>query len=68
MIITDVSADNVLKYARLELNDLPESGIIAIDGLNESGKSTVGETVCFALFGRTFSLDVEELDKLVGEL
>ena len=65
MIITDVSAENVLKYAELELKDLPESGIIAIDGLNESGKSTVGETVCFALFGRTFSLDVEELDKLI---
>lgn len=65
MIITDISAENVLKYARLELKDLPESGIIAIQGPNESGKSTVGETVCFALFGRTFSLDAEELDKLI---
>jgi len=65
MIITDISAENVLKYARLELKDLPESGIIAIDGPNESGKSTVGETVCFALFGRTFSLEAGELDKLI---
>ena len=65
MIITDISAENVLKYARLELKDLPESGIIAIHGPNESGKSTVGETVCFALFGRTFSLEAEELDKLI---
>lgn len=65
MIITDISAENVLKYARLELKDLPESGIIAIEGPNESGKSTVGETVCFALFGRTFSLETEELDKLI---
>ncbi|HDY83028.1 MAG TPA: hypothetical protein ENH48_08765, partial [Halieaceae bacterium] len=56
MIINAVQAKNVLKYATLDLKDLPEKGIIAISGENESGKSTIGETVCFALFGRTFSL------------
>lgn len=65
MIISDITAENVLKYTRLELHDLPEKGIIAIDGPNESGKSTIGEIICFALFGQTFSLDQDGLQKLI---
>lgn len=65
MIIHSISAKNVLKYQTLELNDLPEEGIIAISGFNESGKSTIGETICFALFGRTFSIAEDELDKII---
>jgi exonuclease SbcC len=65
MIITGIKAENVLKYRSLKLSNLPEKGVIAISGKNESGKSTIGETVCFALFGRTFSLGSEELEKLV---
>ncbi|MES9905194.1 MAG: AAA family ATPase [Sedimenticola sp.] len=65
MIITDISAKNFLKYGELNLNNLPASGVIAIDGPNESGKSTIGETVCFALFGRTFSLGENALSKLI---
>lgn len=65
MIITSIRAENVLKYRSLVLEDLPEQGVIAISGKNESGKSTIGETVCFALFGRTFSLSENELDKVV---
>jgi DNA repair exonuclease SbcCD ATPase subunit len=65
MIIRNVRAENILKYAHLELNRLPAPGLIAISGRNESGKSTIGETVCFALFGRTFSLRPEELGKLI---
>ncbi len=65
MIIRSINAKNVLKYKTLELNDLPEQGIIAISGFNESGKSTIGETICFALFGRTFSIGEEDLDKVL---
>ncbi len=65
MIIKSVKAENVLKYASLDLGDIPEKGIIAISGENESGKSTIGETVCFALFGRTFSLGPDDLDKVL---
>lgn len=65
MIITGIKAQNVLKYAELQLENLPETGIIAVSGHNESGKSSIGETVCFALFGRTFSLNSEELGKII---
>ncbi len=65
MILTDIIAQNFLKYARLELRDLPEQGVIAIAGANESGKSSIGEVICFALFGRTFSLGDDELQKLI---
>lgn len=65
MIITAISAKNVLKYAGLELSELPPKGVIAISGPNESGKSTIGETVCFALFGRTFSVGPQDVDKII---
>lgn len=64
MILTRIKASNVLKYGELHLR-LPEKGLIAISGQNESGKSSIGETVCFALFGRTFSIPPEDLEKVV---
>ncbi len=65
MIITSIKSHNLLKYTELNLENLPEKGIIAISGNNESGKSSIGESVCFALFGRTFSLEPEEMKKIV---
>jgi exonuclease SbcC len=65
MILTDIIAENFLKYARLELRNLPAQGVIAIAGANESGKSSIGEVICFALFGRTFSLGQDDLQKLI---
>lgn len=65
MILTDIVAENFLKYARLELRDLPARGVIAIAGANESGKSSIGEVICFALFGRTFSLGQDDLQKVI---
>ncbi len=64
MIINKIRAKNVLKYAELTI-DVAERGLIAISGHNESGKSSIGETVCFALFGRTFSIPPEEISKVV---
>ena len=65
MIITHIKADNLLKYTHLELTDIPRQGVITISGQNESGKSTIGETVCFALFGRTFSIDEDEIIRVI---
>ncbi len=65
MIVVSISAENVLKYASLELSDLPEEGIIAVSGQNESGKSSIGETLCFALFGRTYSFGPETPEKII---
>ncbi len=64
MIIDRIRAQNVLKYAELDI-ELAERGLIAISGQNESGKSSIGETVCFALFGRTFSIPPAEVTKVV---
>ncbi len=64
MIISRLEGRNILKYRHLALA-LPEDGLIAISGQNESGKSSIGEAVCFALFGRTFSIGPDELDKVV---
>jgi exonuclease SbcC len=65
MIIHSLSTENLLKYSKLELKDLPERGLIAVSGQNESGKSSIGESICFALFGRSFSVGSDELDKLI---
>ena len=65
MIIRSLHAENILKYRTLRLNELPEQGVIAVSGDNESGKSAIGEIICFALFGRTYSLVAEDLRKLV---
>lgn len=65
MLIHSLSASNFRKYERLELTDLPQQGVITVSGLNESGKSSIGEIICFALFERTFNLDGEGLQKLI---
>ncbi|TNF97765.1 MAG: hypothetical protein EP297_09825 [Gammaproteobacteria bacterium] len=65
MIIQSVHAQNVLKYANLVLKDIPQNGLIAISGRNESGKTSVVETICFALFGRTFSVPQDRLEKII---
>jgi DNA repair protein SbcC/Rad50 len=64
MIIHRIHAQNVLKYASLSIQ-LDGEDLIAITGPNESGKSSIGETVCFALFGRTFSIAPERIEKIV---
>ncbi len=65
MILKYIEAENILKYQRLKVSDLPERGQIAVSGLNESGKTAIGETICLALFGRTYSLDVNDLHKVI---
>lgn len=65
MIIHSLSTENLLKYRSLELSDLPEQGLIAVSGHNESGKSSIGESICFALFGRSFAVGSDEWDKLI---
>ena len=65
MLIQSLSAKNFRKYEQLNINDLPEKGVITVSGLNESGKSSIGEAICFALFGRTFNLTGESATKLI---
>ena len=65
MIINSLWAENVLKYSLLHILDIPPRGLIAVIGDNESGKSSIGESICFALFGRTFSLAPADLGKII---
>jgi DNA repair exonuclease SbcCD ATPase subunit len=65
VIVHRLTARNILKYRSLQLEDLPERGLILVTGPNESGKSSVGETLCLALFGRTFALTPETVEKAV---
>ena len=65
MIITSIIADNFRKYAHLQLDNLPEQGLIALTGGNESGKSTIGDAIQFGLFGRTDQVPAEDAAKLI---
>ena len=53
MLIRSIRAEGFMRFSRLSLSGLPLRGIIGIEGPNETGKSTVGEILLFALFGRT---------------
>ena len=65
MLINHLSAKNFRKYNKLEISDIPETGTITIAGSNESGKTSIGEAICFALYGRTFFLDEKNLKKII---
>ncbi|RVU84218.1 hypothetical protein EOL70_12080 [Leucothrix sargassi] len=65
MLIQSLSAKNFRKYEQLTISELPEKGVITVSGLNESGKSSIGEAICFALFGRTFNLTGDSTKKLI---
>lgn len=65
MIITGLLAENFRKYESLHLQGLPEKGLIAVKGSNEAGKSSIGDAICFAIFGRTNQLSGERIGKLV---
>ena len=65
MLIQSLSVQNFRKYQQLSLSDLPQRGVITVSGLNESGKSSIGEAICFALFGRTFNLTGSAITKLI---
>lgn len=42
MIVHKLRAENFLKYRHLSLDNLPPTGLVAISGANESGKSSIG--------------------------
>jgi DNA repair exonuclease SbcCD ATPase subunit len=65
VIVRSLRAIDLLRYERLELVDLPEQGLIVVSGPNESGKSSVGEILCLALFGRTFALAKGSIEKAI---
>lgn len=65
MIITALIAKDFRKYERLQLENLPARGILAITGMNESGKSSIGDAIQFALFGCTSQLNGAEIAKLI---
>ncbi len=65
MIIHSIHATNVLKYSKLDLDNIPEKGIIAINGSNESGKTAIAETICFALFGQTYANGPENITRII---
>lgn len=65
MIITSITAENFRKYTHLQLDNLPERGLIALTGGNESGKSSIGDAIQFGLFGRTDQIKSTEAAKLI---
>jgi len=66
MLIRSLHAKDFRKYHKLEVDDIPPKGVITVAGLNESGKTSIGESICFALYGRTFVLDNKNLHKIIA--
>ena len=66
MLLKVIEASNFMKYHRLLIGDLQDKAFIGIFGENESGKSTIGEIVSFALFGVTARYKGDELTQLIN--
>lgn len=65
MIIRAIRAENFMKFSSLRLEDLPARGVIGVEGPNESGKTTIGEAILFAFFGKTRSSLESSLTRLI---
>ncbi len=66
MIIKGIHAKNFMQYEELKIENIPRKGIIGIFGDNESGKSTIGAAISFALFGATTKASKGEKDKIIS--
>lgn len=52
MIVRNLRAWNFMRFRRIEITGLPGKGLLGIEGANESGKSTIGHLLEFAVSGR----------------
>lgn len=53
MHIKQLLATDFMRYHEVRLDNLPQKGLFAIQGANESGKSTLGQLIYFALSGKS---------------
>lgn len=65
MILKRIQGTHFQRYRELAILSLPERGLIGVVGENESGKSTIGDAVTFALFGRTFRVGPDRLKDVI---
>lgn len=65
MIVHGLKAGQFMRFEKFEAPILPERGLVGIFGDNECGKSTVGELICFSIFGRTPKAPEGEPKKIV---
>jgi exonuclease SbcC len=65
MLIRSLKLINFKKYTNLLIDDFPEKGVIKVGGKNEAGKTSIGDAVCFALFGRTFLNNKKSAKRLI---
>lgn len=65
MIIKSLKAENFRKFKQIQIDTLPERGLIGLIGKNESGKSSIGDAILFCLYGRTDQLAADEITKVI---
>ncbi|HOX27608.1 MAG TPA: SMC family ATPase [bacterium] len=65
MIVKSLKATQFMRFESFDLRTMPERGLTGIFGDNECGKSTIGELICYSLFGRTPKAQNGEPRKIV---
>ncbi|MCI0652382.1 MAG: SMC family ATPase, partial [Planctomycetes bacterium] len=53
MILRSLEGKNFMKFRHVRLEAIPRRGLFCIEGPNESGKTSIGELIQFALFGKS---------------
>jgi exonuclease SbcC len=65
MLIRSLRLINFKKYSKIVIDDLPQRGVVKVGGKNETGKTSIGDAVCFALFGRTLLNNQKNAKRLI---
>lgn len=65
MLVRSLRATNFMKFEELAIAGLPRRGTVGIRGPNESGKTSLGEAITFALFGRTPRVSADDPSPLI---
>lgn len=65
MLIRSIRAENFKKFTLLHIHNIPCEGLIGVEGPNESGKTSLGDAILFAFFGKVSAGDDDSVARLI---
>ena len=65
MLIRSIRAENFKKFTLLHIHNIPSEGLIGVEGPNESGKTSLGDAILFAFFGKVSAGGDDSVSRLI---